>query len=146
MLAGRPGEIVTREELQEQIWGNTFVDFDQSLNKAINRVREALNDIAGTPQYVETVPRRGYRFIAPVADIAQTPAAPDAPSTPVLVAEPPQARSPRSTSRAVIVAALATVVAAAIGVATVVWLRQSKKLTVPEPELITYLVCRDTTK
>jgi DNA-binding winged helix-turn-helix (wHTH) protein len=146
MLAGRPGEIVTREELQEQIWGNTFVDFDQSLNKAINRVREALNDIAGTPQYVETVPRRGYRFIAPVADIAQTPAAPDAPSTPVLVAEPPQSRSPRSTSRAVIVAALATVVAAAIGVATVVWLRQSKKLTVPEPELITYLVCRDTTK
>jgi Tol biopolymer transport system component/DNA-binding winged helix-turn-helix (wHTH) protein len=66
MLAGRPGEIVTREELQEQIWGNTFVDFDQSLNKAVNRVREALNDNAGTPQYVETVPRRGYRFIAPV--------------------------------------------------------------------------------
>jgi DNA-binding winged helix-turn-helix (wHTH) protein len=140
MLAGRLGEIVTREELQEHIWGNTFVDFDQSLNKAINRAREALNDNAGTPQYVETVPRRGYRFIAPVADIPQTPAAPDAPSTPVLVAEPPQSRSPRSTSRTVIVAALATVVAAAIGVATVVWLRQSKKLTVQEPELITYLV------
>ena len=67
MLAERPGEIITREELQEQIWGNTFVDFDQSLNKAVNRVREALNDSAGTPQYVETVPRRGYRFIAPVA-------------------------------------------------------------------------------
>src|SRR5271156_1707570 len=49
MLAVRPGEVITREELQEQIWGNTFVDFDQSLNKAVNRVREALNDDAGTP-------------------------------------------------------------------------------------------------
>src|ERR1700677_5021595 len=67
MLAERPGEVITREQLQEQIWGNTFVDFDQSLNKAVNRVREALNDNAGTPQYIETVPRRGYRFIAPVA-------------------------------------------------------------------------------
>jgi DNA-binding winged helix-turn-helix (wHTH) protein len=72
MLAERPGEIITREQLQEQIWGNTFVDFDQSLNKAVNRVREALNDNAGTPQYVETVPRRGYRFIAPVSGLNAT--------------------------------------------------------------------------
>ncbi len=76
MLAERPGEIVTREQLQERIWGNTFVDFDHSLNKAVNRVREALNDNAGTPQYIETVPRRGYRFIAPVAAIPQTEAPP----------------------------------------------------------------------
>ena len=69
MLAERPGEVITREQLQEKIWGNTFVDFDQSLNKAVNRVREALNDNAGTPQYIETIPRRGYRFIAPVAAI-----------------------------------------------------------------------------
>jgi Tol biopolymer transport system component/DNA-binding winged helix-turn-helix (wHTH) protein len=67
ILTGRPGEIVTREELQEQIWGkDTFVDFDQSLNKAVNRIRAALNDDAGTPNYIETVPRRGYRFIASV--------------------------------------------------------------------------------
>jgi len=67
-LVERPGEIVTREELQERIWGkDTFVDFEQSLNKAVNRLREALNDEAGQPRYVETVPRRGYRFIAPVA-------------------------------------------------------------------------------
>jgi DNA-binding winged helix-turn-helix (wHTH) protein len=66
-LVERPGEIVTREELQEQIWGkDTFVDFEQSLNKAVNRIREALNDDPGHPQYVETIPRRGYRFIAPV--------------------------------------------------------------------------------
>jgi Tol biopolymer transport system component/DNA-binding winged helix-turn-helix (wHTH) protein len=69
ILAGRPGELVSREELQQQLWGNdTFVDFDQSLNKAVNRIREALDDDAGAPQYIETVPRRGYRFIAPVVD------------------------------------------------------------------------------
>jgi DNA-binding winged helix-turn-helix (wHTH) protein len=67
ILTGRPGEIVTREQLQQQIWGKeTFVDFDQSLNKAVNRIREALNDEADSPQYIETVPRRGYRFIAPI--------------------------------------------------------------------------------
>jgi DNA-binding winged helix-turn-helix (wHTH) protein len=87
MLAERPGEIITREQLQERIWGNTFVDFDQSLNKAVNRGREALNDDAGAPQYVETVPRRGYRFIAPVAVEtsrmeALTPPAPVSPATP----------------------------------------------------------------
>lgn len=66
-LIERRGEIVTREELQQRIWGNdTFVDFDQSLNKAVNRLREALNDDPAQPRYVETVPRRGYRFIAPV--------------------------------------------------------------------------------
>src|SRR6202167_6828409 len=81
MLAERPGEIITREQLQEQIWGNSFVDFDQSLNKAVNRLREALNDNAGAPQYVETVPRQGYRFIAPVAKIPATEAL--APAAPV---------------------------------------------------------------
>jgi Tol biopolymer transport system component/DNA-binding winged helix-turn-helix (wHTH) protein len=72
-LVERPGEIVTREELQQQIWGkDTFVDFEQSLNKAVNRLREALNDEAGQPRYVETVPRRGYRFIAPVTELNPT--------------------------------------------------------------------------
>ena len=72
MLTERPGKVITREQLQEQIWGKTFVDFDQSLNKAINRVREALNDSAATPQYIETVPRQGYRFIAPIQEIPVT--------------------------------------------------------------------------
>jgi DNA-binding winged helix-turn-helix (wHTH) protein/Tol biopolymer transport system component len=72
-LVERPGEIVTREELQQRIWGtDIFVDFEQSLNKAVNRVREALNDEAGQPRYVETVPRRGYRFIAPVTGLNST--------------------------------------------------------------------------
>ena len=138
-LAERPGEIITREELQEQIWGNTFVDFDQSLNKAVNRVREALNDNAGTPQYIETVPRRGYRFIAPVAAAPQTDApAPAAPVTTVSVEIPAQPRSDRSPSRTVLIAALTvTVVLAAIGIATVVWWKQSKKPTLPEATHIT---------
>jgi DNA-binding winged helix-turn-helix (wHTH) protein len=72
ILAERPGELVTREQLQMQIWGDTFVDFERSLNKAVNRIREALDDNAGAPRYVETVPRRGYRFIAPVAALPET--------------------------------------------------------------------------
>jgi DNA-binding winged helix-turn-helix (wHTH) protein len=66
-LLDRPGQIVTREELRQKIWpADTFIDFDQSLNKAINKIREALGDSAENPRFVETVPRRGYRFIAPV--------------------------------------------------------------------------------
>jgi Tol biopolymer transport system component/DNA-binding winged helix-turn-helix (wHTH) protein len=67
-LLEHPGEIVTREHLREKIWqADTFVDFDQSLNKAINKIREALSDTAENPRFLETVPRRGYRFIAPVS-------------------------------------------------------------------------------
>jgi DNA-binding winged helix-turn-helix (wHTH) protein len=66
-LLGRPGEIFSREELRSQIWSaDTFVDFDNSLNTSINKLREALGDSADSPRFVETVPRRGYRFIAPV--------------------------------------------------------------------------------
>jgi DNA-binding winged helix-turn-helix (wHTH) protein len=67
LLLERAGEVVTREELQQQLWpSDTFVDFDHSLNTAINKVREALGDSASSPRYVETLARRGYRFIAPV--------------------------------------------------------------------------------
>jgi DNA-binding winged helix-turn-helix (wHTH) protein len=69
-LLERPGQLVTREELQNRIWaGNTFVDFDRGLNKAINRIREALGDLATTPRFIETHSRRGYRFIAAVSDM-----------------------------------------------------------------------------
>jgi Tol biopolymer transport system component/DNA-binding winged helix-turn-helix (wHTH) protein len=75
-LLERPGELVTREELQTRIWANdTFVDFDQSLNRAINKVREALSDTAGSPRFVETLPRRGYRFIAHVESVPELPSA-----------------------------------------------------------------------
>jgi DNA-binding winged helix-turn-helix (wHTH) protein/tetratricopeptide (TPR) repeat protein len=68
MLVERPGEIVTREEVRQRLWPqNTFVEFDNSLGVAIRKVRDALNDDAEAPRYVETLPRRGYRFVAPVA-------------------------------------------------------------------------------
>jgi cholera toxin transcriptional activator len=67
LLLERAGEVVTREELQQKLWpSDTFVDFDHSLNTAINKLREALGDSASSPRYVETLARRGYRFIAPV--------------------------------------------------------------------------------
>ena len=67
MLLERPGEIVTREEIQKRLWpADTFVDFDSGLNRATNRLRESLGDDAENPRFVETAPRRGYRFIAPV--------------------------------------------------------------------------------
>jgi Tol biopolymer transport system component/DNA-binding winged helix-turn-helix (wHTH) protein len=67
LLLEQPGELVTREDMQQRLWpADTFVDFDHGLNAAIKRLREALGDDADTPRYVETLPRRGYRFIAPV--------------------------------------------------------------------------------
>ena len=66
-LLERPGEIVSREELRQRLWPNdTFVDFDHSLNTAVNKMREVLGDSATSPRFVETVARKGYRFIAPV--------------------------------------------------------------------------------
>jgi cholera toxin transcriptional activator len=77
VLMERAGEVVTREELQQKLWASdTFVDFDHSLNTAINRVREVLGDSASSPRYVETLARRGYRFIAPVeSELRPTPEA-----------------------------------------------------------------------
>ncbi len=73
VLLQRPGEVVTREELRSQIWPqDTFVDFDNSLNTAINKLREALGDSADNPRFIETLPRRGYRFLAPVIGNEQT--------------------------------------------------------------------------
>ncbi len=67
MLLDRPGEVLTREELHQKLWPtDTFVDFDHGLNNAINRLREALCDSAENPRYIETLPRRGYRFISQV--------------------------------------------------------------------------------
>jgi Tol biopolymer transport system component/DNA-binding winged helix-turn-helix (wHTH) protein len=62
-LVERPGDVVTRDELQKRLWPDTFVDVDHNLNTTINKIREALGDSAESPRYVETVPRRGYRFI-----------------------------------------------------------------------------------
>jgi DNA-binding winged helix-turn-helix (wHTH) protein/tetratricopeptide (TPR) repeat protein len=81
LLVARPGEVVARDELRRSLWGEgTFVEFDQSLNFCVGRVRAALGDDARTPRYLETLPRRGYRFIAPVVEIG--------PASPPRVAAP----------------------------------------------------------
>src|SRR5438093_615679 len=73
LLLERAGEVVTREELRDKLWpADTFVDFDHSLNTAVRKLREALGDSAETPRYVETLARRGYRFVAPLAEPGPT--------------------------------------------------------------------------
>lgn len=80
-LLETPGQVVTRDELREKLWpADTFVDFDHSLNTAIRKLRRALNDEADTPRFIETLPRRGYRFVgATPAGNLSTPSAPSAP-------------------------------------------------------------------
>src|SRR6202041_4016964 len=75
-LLEHPGEIVTRDSLRQLLWsGGTFVEFDQSLGTAVTKLRQALGDDADNPRFVETVPKRGYRFIAPVYAAMEVPAA-----------------------------------------------------------------------
>jgi DNA-binding winged helix-turn-helix (wHTH) protein len=88
-LLERPGELVTRDQLRKRIWSeDTFVDFSHGLNAAVNKLREALNDSADEPRYIETLLRRGYRFIAPVETIT---------SVPLIAIPPPAAVSPQPT-------------------------------------------------
>ena len=76
VLLQHPGEVVTREQLRSELWpADTFVDFDNGLNTAINKLREALGDSSSSPRFIETVPRRGYRFIAPVVTNGKKPTA-----------------------------------------------------------------------
>ena len=73
LLLERTGDVVTREELRQKLWpADTFVDFDHSLNTAVNKLRETLGDSASSPRYIETLARRGYRFIAPVQNSVGT--------------------------------------------------------------------------
>ena len=71
MLLEHPGEVVTREEIQQRLWpADTFVDFEHGINAAVKRLREALDDSADNPRFVETLARRGYRFIYPVVPVS----------------------------------------------------------------------------
>jgi len=104
LLIERPGQVITREELKERLWAvDTFVDFDHGVNTAVNRLREALGDVADNPRFIETIPRKGYRFIAPVV-IDEPQRTVEAP------APPPSRRSP------LLLATLALVGAVSIGV------------------------------
>jgi len=94
LLIERAGDVVSREELQQKLWpANTFVDFDHGLNKAINKIRDALGDSADTPRFVETVARRGYRFVADVKVSAPASVTPSNPA--VDSAAPPEPRGRR---------------------------------------------------
>src|SRR5580704_14127847 len=88
-LLKQQGEVVVREELRRTLWPeDTFVDFDHSLGTAVNKLREVLGDSASNPRFVETIPRRGYRFIAPVETIGETESAPAASQIPPNQQEP----------------------------------------------------------
>jgi len=113
------GDLVTREELRERIWAaDTFVDFDHSLHNAIARLREVLGDSAETPRYIETLPRRGYRFIAPVERAESQPLSTSAPSeAPV---EAPANASPRPSH-----GYLAATVLALLVISAALWLART---------------------
>ncbi|HSB15572.1 MAG TPA: winged helix-turn-helix domain-containing protein, partial [Bryobacteraceae bacterium] len=124
VLIERPGDVVTREDLRQRLWPtDTFVDFDHSLNTAVNKLREALGDSADSPRYVETLPRRGYRFVAPLELLGEDLAEP-APGQP----EPPPTRTRRLLpwERIAFIAGLAV----AVGIIVTMWL--SRRGTVSE--------------
>ena len=129
-LLNRAGDVVTRDELRAEIWtADTFVDFDHSLHNAIARLREVLGDSVETPQYIETLPRRGYRFIAPVTGVEIQPPGPTTQS-----GQPREARvglrpsKPRAT--------LAFTLLAFLAIASVLWLvRTASRRTAAAPRL-----------
>jgi Tol biopolymer transport system component/DNA-binding winged helix-turn-helix (wHTH) protein len=113
-LLETPGELVTREDLRKRLWSNdTFVDFDQGLNNSIQRIREVLGDSAQTPRYVETIPKRGYRFVGPVASSRPEPARE--------AAEP----EPNIITRKLRFVFVALLIAACVG--AIVWVARSKR-------------------
>src|SRR5215469_16727114 len=123
-LLESPGTLVTREELHSALWpADTFVDFDTGLNSAIKRLREVLGDSADVPRFIETVPRRGYRFIAPLTGVQ-----PQKVTVIAATAEKPVAVL--STAR-IAGAAMALLLAAGAG-ALVVWLRSP----LPAPQIL----------
>ena len=99
VLLSRPGELVTRDEMRDRLWpSDTFVDFNHGLNAAVNKLREALSDSAENPRYIETLPRRGYRFMAAIEWITTK-----SPATERPAALQDEARTVRTLSEAPIV-------------------------------------------
>jgi DNA-binding winged helix-turn-helix (wHTH) protein/TolB-like protein len=118
-LALRAGEVVSREELQKQIWpADTFVDFERGINYCVGRIRSALGDTAASPRFIETLPKRGYRFLPAVAR-AGAPQAGRWPQSDPSVAAPAAHRVPRSTAGKVLTLARATLLI--VGLGTFAW-------------------------
>jgi DNA-binding winged helix-turn-helix (wHTH) protein len=111
MLLEHSGEVVSRTQIQERLWPDgTFVDFDHSLNTAVNKIRDVLGDSASSPRYIETLARRGYRFIAPVQVNEET-ARRSAPDSAIQIAQPnfdqppvPATEQPRTSSSGLLTA------------------------------------------
>ncbi|MGA8011335.1 MAG: winged helix-turn-helix domain-containing protein [Candidatus Acidiferrales bacterium] len=124
VLAEKSGQVVTRDELRKRLWGEgTFVDFEDGLNTAVKKLREALGDDAEKPRYIETVPRRGYRFLAEVKQShapAQVPSAPAEPSSSKALRNAPSTMRVRQSRARMWLLASAAVLAVVGGVA--VWL------------------------
>ncbi len=94
-LLERPGDLVSRDELRQHLWpADTFVDFDHGLNAAMNRLRDALGDSADNPRFIQTLPRRGYRFIAPVERLLPAPVSAPTPPEPEPIAPAPRPTAP----------------------------------------------------
>src|SRR5579872_1276205 len=122
VLLLRPGELVSREEFQRALWpGDTFVEFDEGLNKAIQKLRQALDDSSDNPRFIETLPRKGYRFIAPVDRTAGEASAAKAQPAPMdgNAVRPPA----RGSKRWQVIAAVAI-----LGIGVVLWMRGSARL------------------
>jgi Tol biopolymer transport system component/DNA-binding winged helix-turn-helix (wHTH) protein len=122
MLLERPGEVVTREEIQQRLWGSdTFVDFEHGLNKAINKLRGALGDDAENPRYIETLPRRGYRFVGSLAQPALL-------QVPVMVREEEKEEtSPKANGRRLWAVGLGSAAVCALLIAGFFWLKSSTR-------------------
>ncbi len=136
MLLRNPGELVTREQIREQLWAeDTFVDFDNGLNAAVRRLRDALNDSADTPRFIETLPRRGYRFVAPVEVVAEPAAEPPAHDKQTALQPPPAAATPagetsarRPPTRSWLLAYAIIAVSAAVLVSYLWWAKEHQPL------------------
>ncbi len=135
MLLEHPGDVVTREELRRRLWpDHTFIDFEHGLNRAINKLREALEDDAKEPQYIETLPRRGYRLVASVEPVRALPSSANGElsSRPVMARTPPslqEAGTHQMRWRAVVVAMLG------INMTAIVAFWYATHLAHPKPEL-----------
>src|SRR5436190_12047733 len=129
LLVDRPGQVISRDELQHHLWqGTTFVDFEQGLNSAVNKLRQTLGDSADQPRYVETLPGRGYRFIAPIQR-ASTKAVLEMASPALLRIEPKPGRPPQRWL--LVVAGVALAVMAGGGY----WLARHPKELIDPPKL-----------
>ncbi len=132
LLLEHPGEVVARDEIRQKLWGDTFVDFEEGLNTAIRKLRDALGDSASNPRFVETLPRRGYRFIAPV-EVLGGGASTLEPRNP----EAPRDLGPPRRSRWIPLAALAIALIAAALLLRAWLVREPPVLTLSPPTQIT---------